>query len=125
MHILFPMHGCFRHFPYPVCLLEACTETWVPPPSHGLTVSKPGEADAKKDLFLLTPWEAAHPAGLRGVIKSRVIIYQRATLRTHFHRSKCTVVPPTNRAHAGQNGPLWVSDTAELFWPDPPSTAED
>lgn len=111
MHILLPVLSCLRHFPAPVYLLavrgrrgsnellSGCNF-----PDTGLAVSKLGKTDVKKDLFLLTPLEAAYPARLVGVIKSRVIIYQRASLGTRFRRSQSRIMLPTKWDPRGCKG---------------------
>lgn len=77
--------------------------TCTPLPDTGSQGGKLGKTDVKKDLFLLSPSEARYPAGLVGVIKSRVIIYQRASTASHFPRSKSGITPPTEWDSQGHN----------------------
>lgn len=67
-------------------------------------VGKIGKTDVRKDLSLLAPSEVRYPAGLAGVIKSRVIIYPRASLASHVPRSKSGIMLPTEMDSHGCEG---------------------
>lgn len=80
-------------------------------PDTGSQLGKLGKTDVKKDLCLSAPSETRYPAGLVGVIKSRVIIYQGASLATHFHGSTSRLWLPTGTGFTG------ASARAELASP--------
>lgn len=73
-------------------------------PDPGSRVGKIGKTDVRKDLSLLAPSEVRSPAGLAGVIKSRVIIYPRASLASHVPRSKSGIMLPTEMDSQGYEG---------------------
>lgn len=73
-------------------------------PDPGSRVGKIGKTDVRKDLSLLAPSEVRYPAGLAGVIKSRVIIYPRASLASHVPRSKSGIMLPTGMDSHGYEG---------------------
>lgn len=81
-------------------------------PDKGSQVGKLGKTDVKKDLFLLTPSEARYPAGLLGVIQSRVIIYQRVSLAGRFPRSISRITLPAELDSHGHkrewSSPPWL-----------------
>lgn len=73
-------------------------------PDPGSRVGKIGKTDVRKDLSLFAPSEVRFPAGLAGVIKSRVIIYPRASLASHVPRSKSGITLPTETDSHGYEG---------------------
>lgn len=73
-------------------------------PDPGSQVGKIGKTDVRKALSLLAPSEVRYPAGLAGVIKSRVIIYPRASLASHVPRSKSGITLPTETDSHGYEG---------------------
>lgn len=73
-------------------------------PDPGSRAGKIGKTDVRKDLSLLAPSEVRYPAGLAGVIKSRVIIYPRASLASHVPRSKSGIMLPTEMDSHGFEG---------------------